>query len=163
MSYSSDSKYPTGTIMTQRGALVPYAYDPLLDDEKNTDDDLLHDASAPDKKSSFPWRGIGNVSALALLLAALLTLFIGYPVITYARDHPLSTIFSSSSNTATGVVDGLYPVATPFPMMTLIDEDTPDESKTLTGTDGQEYELVFSDGRQTYVTNTALNPLTLWA
>ncbi|KZV69173.1 glycoside hydrolase family 16 protein [Peniophora sp. CONT] len=145
ISYSSDSKYPTGTIMTQRGALVPYAYDPLMDDEKNTEDDLLHDAAAPDAKGSFPWRGIVNMSAIGLLIAAILMLFLGYPVITYGRDHPFSGLFDSSANTATGVVDGLYPVSSPFPMMTLIDEKTPDESKTITGTDGKEYELVFSD------------------
>lgn len=112
VSLASDSKYPSGIGLpvglpgTQRG-LVPYAYDPALDENDPADEeDFLHE---PDQKDfwvtgdgagapagaklkakslythSFPWRGIMNISFLLLLLGALLCLFILYPVLTFFR------------------------------------------------------------------------------
>ncbi|KAJ3494568.1 hypothetical protein NLJ89_g10781 [Agrocybe chaxingu] len=90
ISISSDSKYPSG-MPTVRG-LVPYAYDPILDENEAPDDeDLLHDPSRKGgmrgDKGAFPWRGIMNVGVIIILLLALLCLFIFYPVLSFYRDE----------------------------------------------------------------------------
>jgi len=98
-----DSKYPAWTgpaagldanpsavnrqsafIFRERG-LVPYAYDPLEDENIVGDpEDDLHDpeksASSYAKNRPVPWRGLLNVSALLLLVLGLLLLFVFYPV-----------------------------------------------------------------------------------
>jgi hypothetical protein len=81
VSLSSDSKYPSG--FQQRG-LIPYAYDPALDEKEAPDEvDLLHDpGDGKDERGRFfAMRGILNVGVLVLLIAALLCLFIFYPVL----------------------------------------------------------------------------------
>lgn len=83
-SLSYDSKYPSGTSHP-RGTLVPYVYDPGLDEPE--EDDPLHDPNDDSaNSSSFPLRGLINVSVLLLLILALLSLFIIYPVISYYRN-----------------------------------------------------------------------------
>lgn len=88
-SLSSDSKYPSGVTYGQRG-LVPYAYDPAVDDKEPPDEeDMLHDPSdVRDEKSSiFALRGFLNVGVLLILILALIILFVFYPVLTYFRNH----------------------------------------------------------------------------
>lgn len=90
-SLSSDSKYPSGITYGQRG-LVPYAYDPDIDDKEPPDEeDLLHDPDdkRPEKTSSlFAMRGFMNVGVLLLLILGLLCLFIFYPVLSFIRNNP---------------------------------------------------------------------------
>jgi hypothetical protein len=87
VSLSSDSKYPQGYSF-QRG-LVPYAYDPALDEKEPPDEvDLLHDPGdgKDDERVRFALRGILNVGVLVLLIAGLLCLFIIYPVLKSLQD-----------------------------------------------------------------------------
>lgn len=94
VSLSSDSKYPARTITSERG-LIAYAYDPSLDELGSAtpaDDDYLHD---PDEKypqqtglfSAISSRGVFNVLALVALIAAILCLFVVYPVIRFYHDN----------------------------------------------------------------------------
>jgi beta-glucan synthesis-associated protein KRE6 len=110
-SLSTDSKYPSGPPTT-RGSLVPYAWDPLLDDDGPDEEDSLHQPDALDKNgngSVLNPRSIMNVGVLVLLLVGLLGLFIVFPVVTYIDNnaHTLfidesasSTVASNSSTTA---------------------------------------------------------------
>lgn len=102
ISFSSESKYPilgsplkaTGMrdstyTTTERGLMVEYEYDPSEDERGPPDEeDRLHDPKLDMKfKSSTPWRGILNVSTLIILLLALLSLFVMYPVIDFLRNN----------------------------------------------------------------------------
>lgn len=91
-SFHSDSKYPSGMPGTQRG-LVAYPYDPVLDElDAPDEEDFLHDPTSKGgmrgQRGAFPWRGIMNVSILLLLILALLSLFVFYPVLQFFRDRP---------------------------------------------------------------------------
>ena len=102
-SLSSDSKYPSAPP-TMRGGLVPYVYDPSLEDQEKDDDDTLHDMESIDKPSSiFGTRGVLNLGVLALLIVTLLTLFIAYPVITYVHGGNAQNLFldETGGNTVT--------------------------------------------------------------
>ncbi|KIP01971.1 glycoside hydrolase family 16 protein [Phlebiopsis gigantea 11061_1 CR5-6] len=139
-SLSSDSKYPSGVI--SRGGFVPYAYDPDSDLKDETDEeDQLHTGDPDEKKVILcSLRGILNVGVLVILIAALLTLFVCYPVLTFYRNLPRNNAIDGNVRiNATGQAPVL------FGMPQLIDVDTPDSAKTRTGFDGQDYELVFSD------------------
>lgn len=89
-SLSSDSKYPSGMGLGygQRG-MVPYAYDPAIDDKEPPDEeDLLHDPLQREAKGTgFALRGFLNVGVLILLIVALLALFLIYPVVTFVRTN----------------------------------------------------------------------------
>ncbi|CAA7270511.1 unnamed protein product [Cyclocybe aegerita] len=143
ISISSDSKYPSG-MPSVRG-LVPYAYDPILDENEAPDDeDLLHDPNRKGgmrgDKGAFPWRGIMNVGVIIVLLLALLCLFIFYPVLSFYRDEAKNRAIDGNIRiNATGQAPVL------FQMPEVIDPETPPSAMTRTGFDGQEYELVFSD------------------
>ena len=81
MSISSDSKYPIG-LGSEHG-LVAYAYDPSLDERQPLDEeDKLHDPETKTAKVNGPisFRGFKNFGMLAILTAALLGLFVAYPV-----------------------------------------------------------------------------------
>lgn len=85
-SLSSDSKYPSGGSVTLQRGWVPYAYDPELDskDEPEEDDDMR----APDKPYvGWSWRGFFNVGMICILVAAILSLFVFYPMYTFYRDN----------------------------------------------------------------------------
>jgi beta-glucanase (GH16 family) len=84
-------------------------------------------------------RGFANLGCLMLLLAALLTLFIGFPVLTFIQKGGFSVATALNAR-----VNGTGQV----PSMTfgLIDPDTPSEAHTITSlNDGSEWTLVFSD------------------
>lgn len=92
---STDSKYGglshgDSAFPNTRGGLVPYEYDPALDELDPVDDeDMLHDPSAKGKfrQNTFPWRGIMNVAVLGMLILGLLALFVFYPVFAFYRDR----------------------------------------------------------------------------
>lgn len=91
VSLSSDSKYPTRTIASDRG-LIAYAYDPSLDELGSatpTEDDYLHgpDEKHPQQLHTVSLRGVYNVLTLVALLSALLCLFVVYPVIRFYHDN----------------------------------------------------------------------------
>ncbi|KAJ7228320.1 concanavalin A-like lectin/glucanase, partial [Mycena pura] len=117
------------------------------------EEDFLHDPSLPGKgkdgyqaptrfkrRSSFPWRGVANISMLLLVILAILALFISYPVVSFLRENPINNLIDSNirvNNT------GQVPVLPNVP--TLVDSATPTEALTRTGFDGESYTLVFSD------------------
>jgi hypothetical protein len=148
MSLDPDSKYPASDsafpTSTPRG-LVPYAYDPALDELDPIDDeDLLHDPGEGQKSRlrthAFPWRGLMNVVVLVGLILGLLCLFVFYPVLTFFRDEGRNAKIDGNIRiNATGQAPVL------FQMPDLIDNETPSDARTRTGYDGMEYDLVFSD------------------
>ncbi|THH08101.1 hypothetical protein EW145_g2925 [Phellinidium pouzarii] len=132
---SFDSKYPAAA---PRG-MVPYIYDPELEDDKVLDaDDELHRIEDP--SFGWSWRGIANVGLLLVLIAALLCLFILYPVLVFVRNDARNLAIDSNIH-----INGTGQAADLFQMPTLIDSDTPDDVKTRSGFDGKSYNLVFSD------------------
>ena len=113
VSLSSDSKYPTTTIASDRG-LIAYAYDPSLDELGSAtpaDDDYLHapDEKYPQEPSLLPaisLRGIINVLTLVALMAALMCLFVVYPVIRFYHDNARNTLITFNTRiNSTGQAD----------------------------------------------------------
>ncbi|PSR72683.1 hypothetical protein PHLCEN_2v11457 [Hermanssonia centrifuga] len=140
-SLSSDSKYPSG-VMPGRSGFVPYAYDPDLDmKDEDEEEDPLHQIDADDRQTFVcSVRGFLNVGVLVLLIAAIITLFVCYPVLSFYRNNARNLAIDGNIRiNATGQAPVL------FQMPELIDPETPDAAKTRTGFDGQQYELVFSD------------------
>lgn len=143
VSFQSDTKYPS-EISTIRG-LVPYAYDPASDEMEPPDaEDYLHDPKSKGgfkgDKGEFPWRGILNVAVLLLLVLGLLILFIFYPVLTFYRNAARNSAIDGNIRIN---ATGQSPVL--FQMPEIIDAETPASARTHIGTDGSQYELVFSD------------------
>ncbi|GBE84810.1 Beta-glucan synthesis-associated protein [Sparassis crispa] len=155
LSLSADSKYPSGAVVQSQRGFVPYAFDPEQElSDFPDDDDYLH---VPDPKtdrvSFWSWRGIVNMSMLAILLAALLALFVCYPVVTYFRDNKYNrAIADNIAVNATGqqatrreLADEAVLALPHAQKAPLIDPDTPASVRTRVGSDGEPYELVFSD------------------
>jgi hypothetical protein len=81
-------------------------------------------------------RGWANYLALFVILGSLITLFAGYPIISYYRRKTLEgNGFNLGGINATGQVPYIPNLAT------RIDKDTPRESYTRTGFDGNQYNL----------------------
>lgn len=105
-------------------------------------DDALHN---PDRGRDrtftlFSLRGWVNAAAIVVLIAGLVTLFVGYPVINYYSHLP-PPIKGYNLGGINGT--GQIPVLPNLPK--LIDPDTPASAVTRTGSDGKTYNLVFSD------------------
>lgn len=133
--FSFDSKYPTAA---PRG-MVPYVYDPELDAEGfDAADDELHRLEEP--SFAWSWRGFANIGLLLLLIAALLCLFILYPVLTFLHNNSRNLAIDNNIHiNASGQLPSL------IQLPDLVDAATPSDVKSRTGFDGQDYELVFSD------------------
>ncbi|GAA5891632.1 hypothetical protein JCM5296_005491 [Sporobolomyces johnsonii] len=86
------------------------------------------------------WMGLLNLLAVAVLVAALIMLFAGYPI--YDWYHTIHG--SAYSATALGI-NGSSEVPNIPAFRGLIDPDTPESALTRTGFDGKDYTLVFSD------------------
>ena len=104
-------------------------------------DDYLHN---PDKEDStgtiFTLRGLANLGCVALLAIGLVSLFVGYPLLTHILKSEMSNLggFNLGGINATGQVMQT--------MFSLIDKDTPQDAMTYTSAeDGTQWELVFSD------------------
>ena len=120
----------------------PFSWDTM--DGKPEPDDDLHDPAKIDPESS-KWskRAILNIGSVGLLALGLVMLFAGYPIIReMVSRHHYSTQggFGLGGTNATGQVSSVPGVRT-----TLIDPDTPPNAYTRKGSDGSEYNLVFSD------------------
>lgn len=85
-------------------------------------------------------RGWANATVLVVLVGGLLTLFIAYPII---ADKNATVLKAPGFNLGGINATGQVPDLTGFP--SLVDPDTPDSAKTVTGHDGNTYTLVFSD------------------
>ncbi|KAF8805046.1 hypothetical protein BYT27DRAFT_7142866 [Phlegmacium glaucopus] len=157
VSLSSDSKYPARTIASDRG-LIAYAYDPSLDELSSAtpaDDDFLHDPDDkfPQPPGLFPAvssRGLINVLTLVALVAAIVCLFVVYPVIRFYHDNGRNLLITFNARiNATGQAEVVIVnrrdqilLAAPIP---LIDLSTPLPSRILKTNQDITYELVFSD------------------
>ncbi|KAH9890083.1 glycoside hydrolase family 16 protein [Cubamyces lactineus] len=124
---------------------------PYLWDTKDPDlDDALHnpdpvrDAALDRSCTPFSSRGWMNVSALVIIVAGIIVLFAGYPIIDhYIHEPPSTPGFNLGGVNASGQV----PKLTNFPYV--IDPATDRSVYTRTGTDGKTYNLVFSDEFET--------------
>lgn len=105
-------------------------------------DDALHN---PDPRGNFNFtlfsaRGWMNGGAIFLLIVTLITLFIGYPLILRLTHLPRPIVgFNLGGINGSGQI----PVLPGLP--SLVDVDTPSSAMTRTGSDGNLYDLVFSD------------------
>ena len=89
-------------MMSERG-LVAYAYDPSTDDDTEEDMDELKEWK---EGGTISWRGIINVTALVALIAALLCLFIVYPVYRAFNDTGINEMITRNTRiNATGQAD----------------------------------------------------------
>ncbi|KAG8915297.1 hypothetical protein FRC01_003716 [Tulasnella sp. 417] len=150
VSLPTDSKYPSMYFANSdrpvQGGFFPYSDTPHLDFTNSftpDDDDALHDPD-PRKMNEgmgpMNWRGLLNISFVFLIVAALIALFAGYPIISYLEHDE---IYYAGANVVGVNETGQAAVIPNLPQ--LIDPETPEEAKTRTGYDGYEYELVFSD------------------
>ncbi|KAF5387660.1 hypothetical protein D9615_000597 [Tricholomella constricta] len=89
---------------------------------------------------SFSRRGVANLGCLIFLITGFLMLFIGYPVISYARKHRgIANAFSLGGINSTGQVPSMGNFG-------LIDLDTPEDAHFRDSRrDGSRWQLVFSD------------------
>jgi hypothetical protein len=113
--------------------------DPDLDDALHNPDPRV-DAAQDNSFTFFSGRGWANVSVLILLIAGLITLFAGYPILSFYNSIPLATL---GSNFGGSNASGQIPDLPNFPR--LIDPDTEKQYYTKTASDGSTWHLVFSD------------------
>jgi beta-glucan synthesis-associated protein KRE6 len=113
--------------------------DPDLDDALHNPDPRV-DAAQDHSFTFFSARGWANVSVLTLLIAGLVTLFAGYPIISFYNSVTLTTL---GSNFGGSNASGQIPDLPNFP--SLIDRATPKDSYTKTASDGTAWKLIFSD------------------
>lgn len=89
-------------------------------------------------------RGWANVGMLLLLVGAILALFLGYPVIAHFTGSHVNTAgFNLGGINGSGQIPDLPG------LRTLIDKDTPQDALSRVGSDGETYNLVFSDEFET--------------
>ncbi|KAF9531629.1 beta-glucan synthesis-associated [Crepidotus variabilis] len=87
-------------------------------------------------------RGLGNASCLIFVIACLLALFVGYPIVTFVQKPYMSK--NGGYNLGGTNASGQIPTLTGN--WGLIDKDTSSDLYTRTSLDGKtEYQLVFSD------------------
>jgi beta-glucan synthesis-associated protein KRE6 len=113
--------------------------DPDLDDALHNPDPRV-DAAQDNSFTLFSARGWANVSVLILLMAGLVTLFAGYPIISFYHSTPLATL---GNNFGGGNATGQIPDLPNLPG--LIDNDTDQQFYTKVASDGSTWNLVFSD------------------
>lgn len=118
----------------------------LLLNQAEPDDDLHNPDPTRDRSSDkagpiLTLRGFTNLGCLALLVGMILTLFAGYPIISWAKKSVLSSNggFNIGGTNASGQVPSIGNWG-------LIDIDTPQSAYTTTSyADGSEWQLIFSD------------------
>ncbi|WFD41641.1 hypothetical protein MPSI1_000272 [Malassezia psittaci] len=127
-----------------RNSAVPHKGTIVLHPMQAEPDDYLHIPDKnPNKHARYPsWRGCVNVLTLVLITAALMMLFIGYPL--YAHfDNLYGKVDPNTQLQASPQVDQM-------PIRGLIDDKTPMSNRTRTSPqDGSLYDLVFSDEFET--------------
>ena len=108
-SEASDSKYPSrqgddspGTPPLGSGRFLPYEYDPTDDLAKPDDaEDELHTpdpVGTREKISAFNMRGFANIFVIILLLLGLITLFLGYPILSERGLSFQSSLYFDTNN-----------------------------------------------------------------
>ena len=122
---------------------------PVDDDEI---DDALHtftpaEKSDPNLSPPFDitsWRGWANMLTLFFLLAVLIVLFAGYPIVSFYYGNN-SSVGSATSGYNLGGVNGSGQYPDLGNWASLIDADTPKDAFTHKGLEGDTWNLVFSD------------------
>ncbi|KAL0960926.1 hypothetical protein HGRIS_005933 [Hohenbuehelia grisea] len=140
-SLAAQPEKPVMTATTTVTTVPQYLWDkdPDVDDVLHNPDPI-RDAREARSFTIFSWRGWANVSAIVILVAGLMTLFAGYPIIAfYNRTQLTRAGFNLGGINGTGQIPELPNLPT------LIDADTPASAMTRTGDDGKKYNLVFSD------------------
>ncbi|KIY66706.1 glycoside hydrolase family 16 protein [Cylindrobasidium torrendii FP15055 ss-10] len=117
-------------------------------------DDALHNPTVRNGKivddgnlSEFSSRGVANLGCLFLLGTGLLTLFVGYPIISFAKDYTIKhNIANNLGVNGSGQVPDMG-------AWNLIDSDTPKDARKrksyVNGDDSTDWVLVFSDEFET--------------
>ena len=115
-------------------------WDPKDDLDPLHDPDPINDAKDDQYCDPLSGRGWINMTAMVLLCCALIVLFAGYPIISWAgRYQRLPGAYNLGGTNASGQI----PLLPGLPNM--IDAETPSSAFTRTGYDGKKYNLVFSD------------------
>ncbi len=134
----------TNAVANTNTTTVPQAQyvwekDPDLDDILHNPDPII-DARMDRSCSPFSSRGWENAGALAVIFVGLITLFAGFPIVTY-YTRTVNTVagFNLGGINSTGQIPDLPGLPS------LIDADTPTDVYSRTGSDGKKYNLVFSD------------------
>ncbi|UZJ56261.1 hypothetical protein CBS101457_005581 [Exobasidium rhododendri] len=119
----------------------------MRDTKTEEADDYLHDPRGVDQHShAISLRGFLNVLTLFCLVAGLLMLFAGYPIL----YHFLKSSTSTSGSYNLGGTNGTGQVGVLTALRSLIDSDTPSSATTFTSTaSGKSYNLQFSDEFET--------------
>jgi len=111
-------------------------------------DDYLHNPDPRrDRKSDkggnvFTYRGLTNLGCLLVLVAGIVTLFAGYPMITFFSKHSLSDLGGFNL----GGINGSGQVPKMPGNWGLVDLETPQSAYTMpSNEDGSEMQLIFSD------------------
>ncbi|KAI0268107.1 beta-glucan synthesis-associated [Gloeopeniophorella convolvens] len=144
---------PRHTLLTEKFSLPPNPQlwglnvspdFPEPDDDFHNPDEFIGHRRRPYRSSFdvFSRRGLTNVGCLVLLCVGIVTLFAGYPVISFFTSKRSSTLggFNIGFTNASGQIPLIHGGHV------LIDPDTPQEAFTAKSVeDGSEFELVFSD------------------
>ncbi|KIK08000.1 glycoside hydrolase family 16 protein [Laccaria amethystina LaAM-08-1] len=113
----------------------------MWDKDPDLDDALHNPDHGRDRNFTlFSLRGWVNAIAIVVLIAGLVTLFVGYPVINYYSHLP-----PRIKGYNLGGINGTGQIPDLPNLPGLIDPDTPASAMTRTGSDGKTYNLVFSD------------------
>lgn len=140
----SDDDINTQTV-SEKYNIMPSA-GLLLFPEDVEKDDYLHNPDPNDKEPRCDiWnkRGMANLGGLAILTLGVLTLFIGFPVLTFVRETVGIPDPGACSKDANCLSDNVPLLKNQ--RIGLIDPHTPDSEKTRTTNDGSTLKLVFSD------------------
>lgn len=99
---------------------------------------MVYDGNKTQPSHNLSFLGVLNALAVFLLVAALLFVFAGWPLMSHFREDP-NRYNQGTNNT------GQVPTLSLGSYGGMIDDDTPQSARTIRGMDGDEYHLVFSD------------------
>ncbi|WWC94475.1 hypothetical protein V866_001321 [Kwoniella sp. B9012] len=144
--YDSQSGVGGGDGLHQR-----FTHDELQDQDDEMDDHL-HTFTAAEQKNVdhsaslnlTSWRGWANALTLGFIAMACIGIFALYPIFDfYNKDDNAMGANTAGYNLGGINSTGQYPSVPGLPK--LIDDDTPEDAKTWTSLNGEEWQLVFSD------------------
>ncbi|CCM02420.1 uncharacterized protein FIBRA_04518 [Fibroporia radiculosa] len=111
LTLSNGSKFPSGPSASGTHRFIPYAFDPGdASKQEPEDDDQFYYLEDNRRCTSFSWRGFINIGTIVLLIGGILTLFVGYPVITFVRGcgFGCATTYANINSTGQTVVHGAH-------------------------------------------------------
>lgn len=99
---------------------------------------MVYDGNKTQPSHNLSFLGVLNALAVFLIVAALLFVFAGWPLMSHFSEDP--NRYNQGTNTT-----GQVPTLNLGSYGGMIDDDTPQSARTIRGMDGDEYHLVFSD------------------